>query len=112
MVERMEFCRDVDLSEAAYWLAKASRENRRGMVATVAGADVYAWPHQTVDEIVRTHLRLIEAAPPSDRWTARRKVDLVDRVKRGLISREAAWAQFGIGADEWRAWVGYWEAAA
>lgn len=105
MVERLEFSRGVPLSEAAYWLAKASREKRQGMVAKVDGDDVYAWPHQSVDEVIRTAIRIAEVeGPPGTRWIAQRKTWLVERVRKGMIWQASAMARLGITDEEWASW--------
>lgn len=45
--------------------------------------------------------------PPSDtrRWVARRKAAVVRGVLSGLITREAALAQYGLSAEELDEWV-------
>lgn len=105
MIRIYAFGRSVDLSEGVYWLAKYSRENNGACAAAIAGKMVYAWPDQTVDQIIASHLRLLEIeSATASRWTIPRKAALITAVRRGLILKDAAVAFFGIGESEWRAW--------
>lgn len=50
-LEIMPSCKSVE--HMAFALADTSRRFRMGVVATFHGVEVYAFPHQTTDEIAR-----------------------------------------------------------
>jgi hypothetical protein len=109
IVERVELTRRMEISEAAYWLAYRSRRDSAGLVALLpSGRHLYAWPHQTVEEIIHTHLRLeeighkIEAA---GRWVPARKLELLRMIKMAMVDRATAMARFELSAHE----IGEWE---
>ena len=104
---RVEFARPMEISEAAYWLAYHSRRNGTGAVANLAGRDLYAWPHQPVEDIVHTHLRLEEIAHKVEiagRWHPSRKLELVRAVLVNLVDRATAMARFSLSAHEMHEW--------
>ena len=43
-------------------------------------------------------------SPRTRRWTARRKVALVDAVRGGWLSLEEACERYGLSVEEFRAW--------
>jgi hypothetical protein len=104
--------RTLDL--AAYELAAFSRRDRRGYVARYNGRDLVAWPHQTVDEIARTHLRMIAMErdrlckfPPMDaevRWVAARKLGVLVMIRDGMMSRAAALRAYELSEEELTSW--------
>jgi hypothetical protein len=107
LVRRLEVCGAAELSDVAYDLARESRLGRHGVVAAFRGRDVYAWPHETVETIARTHLRLGAVADAisrrSGRWHPARKLALLD-----LVSVDTAQAEFEISPEElaeWRAGI-------
>lgn len=48
----------LSLEEAFYEVACASRIYRRGVVASWRSQEILGFPHQTVDEIARSHMRV------------------------------------------------------
>lgn len=44
------------IQTAAFTLATVAREIRMGVITTYAGRELVAFPHQTVDAIVRSHM--------------------------------------------------------
>lgn len=49
--------------------------------------------------------------PPQNtqRWTAKRKVMLVEGIARGLIDRESACTRYGVGRAELENWITRYE---
>ena len=62
---RLDLPGDLKPELAFYELAGLSRRWRIGVVAEVHGVELFAFPHQTVDEIARTWLRFRRASAPS-----------------------------------------------
>lgn len=55
---RVELTPYCTADEAVYAVAGLSRALRHGVVADLEGHALYAWPHQSVAEIERTHLAM------------------------------------------------------
>lgn len=113
IVERVELTRTMEISEAAYWLAYRSRRDCAGLVAKLGERDLYAWPHQTVEDIIHTHLRLEEIAAKIDasgRWMPSRKLELLRAIRLNMVDRATAMARFSLSAHEIGEWETHWAA--
>lgn len=115
---RLELGMDCPISEAIYEVARASRQFRRGVVMAVNGNDLFAFPHQSCDEIARTwhRLTLVKTEAPSAvkdaivRWTPLRKVVLVTDIALGRTTFEEACERHEITSEELQGWIdGYHE---
>jgi hypothetical protein len=101
-----------DPEKVFYETASLSRRWRLGVSASCQGVEVIAFPHQTVDEIARTWLRLkkdLAAEKPNvtklpDRWTASRKSDVLTRIQSGTITRQQASESYAISEEELSSW--------
>ena len=113
IVERVELSRPMEISEAAYWLAYRCRRDSAGLVAKLGERDLYAWPHQTVEDIIHTHLRLEEIADRVDvagRWHPARKLELLRAIRLNMVDRATAMARFALSAHELGEWETHWAA--
>ena len=112
IVERVELTRRMEISESAYWLAYRSRRDSAGLVAKLpSGCDLYAWPHQTVEEIIHTHLRLEEfglKVEAAGRWVPARKLELLRLIKMSMVDRATAMARFELSGHEIGEWEAHW----
>jgi hypothetical protein len=112
IVERVELTRRMEISEAAYWLASRSRRDSAGLVTLLpSGCNLYAWPHQTVEEIIHTHLRLEELGEKiavAGRWVPARKLELLRMIKMAMVDRATAMARFALSSAEMAEWESLW----
>jgi hypothetical protein len=49
-------------------------------------------------------------AAPTGRWTAKRKVELLNDIAAGDITRQGAFERFGVTEDELDSWTRRWAA--
>ncbi len=110
---RVELISPLTLDEAVFILAERSRIEHVAHVALYDGADLWAYPHQSVAEIADTHRRVRRLArahiiralkPGALRWTPETKLAVVLAAKELLVDRRDLLAVYQIGADELTAW--------
>jgi hypothetical protein len=121
---RLHLAFDCPIAEAIYEVACASRQFRRGVVMDIGGQDLFAYPHQSCDEVARTWARLnrqpesqpmtettdTQAEAPIKRWTALRKATLVADIALGRTSAAEACERHGLSQEELGGWMdGYHE---
>lgn len=113
---RLELGLECPIAEAIYEVCRASRQFRRGVVMTINGMDLFAFPHQSCDEVARTWHRLntppvappkLAPAPVSQtvRWTPLRKVTLVSDIALGRTTFVEACKAHNLTAEELNSWI-------
>ena len=126
---RLEVWKDTPIEQACYELALASREMRRPCVALIAGVDLIAFPHQTVDEIAQTRVRIVHerraapkkpptvqaysATPPPlrcARWTPQRKLWVVEEVIAGRVTYDVALGRWSLEKSVVDDWIAAYQA--
>ena len=116
---RVELVGVTQLSEAVYELASLARQTRVGHVAAFEGADLYAYPHQTVAQIERSHIRMRTMAaagqlkvltPAVLRWTDMHKVGVVMALRLGMVDRAEVLRTYALSHEELASWEARFEA--
>jgi hypothetical protein len=114
---RLELGMDCPICEAIYEVARASRQFRRGVVMEVNGTDLFAFPHQSCDEIARTWRRLTAPPPvPPEtprnvvRWTPLRKAVLAADIALNRISFDDACTRHELSPEELQGWIDGYQA--
>ncbi|QJE72621.1 DUF1153 domain-containing protein [Aerophototrophica crusticola] len=77
------------------------------MAADTAGAHVLEYTAEAQHRgPARPTLLTLEDLPPPDtrRWVTRRKAEVVEGVRQGLITREEALARYQLSEEEFQSW--------
>lgn len=61
-------------------------------------------------QLARARSGLATRPPRGRRWTAQRKIDLLNDIAAGELSRQGAFARYGVTEDELDAWERRWAA--